>query len=160
MLSRTTVIVAGVRTPMGALMGSLSSVPATRLGAACVQALVERTGMPTDQVDEVIMGNCIAAGLGMNPARQVAIHAGLAPRTHAVTVNEACASGMKAVMLADQAIRLGGSEVVIAGGMESMSRSPYMLLNAREGHRLGHGALLDALIHDGLTDAFTNRPHG
>ena len=152
-------IVAGVRTAMGAFMGALAAVPAPQLGATCVKGLVARTGVPADQVDEVFMGNCIAAGLGMNPARQVAIFGGLAyaPRR---PINKACASGMKAVMLADQAIRLGDAGLVIAGGMENMSRPPYLLLKAREGYRMGNSELIDALIYDGLTDAFTNKHMG
>jgi acetyl-CoA C-acetyltransferase len=160
MASTETVIVAGVRTGMGAMMGGLAAVPAPQLGAACVKALVARTGVPANQIDEVFMGNCIAAGLGMNPARQVAIFGGLPPSVGATTLNKACASGMKAVMLADQAIRSGEAQLVIAGGMENMSRPPYMLLKAREGYRMGHGELLDALIYDGLTDAYTNKHMG
>jgi len=108
----------------------------------------------------VIMGNCIAAGLGMNPARQVAIFGGLPQSVGATTLNRACASGLKAVLLADQAIRLGDSQLVIAGGMENMSRPPYLLLKAREGYRMGNGELFDALIYDGLTDAFSNKHMG
>jgi len=160
MASNEAVIVAGIRTPMGAMNGGLAAVPATQLGATCVKALVARTGVPADQVNEVIMGNCIAAGLGMNPARQVAIFGGLPPSAGATTLNRACASGMKAVLLADQAIRLGDAELIIAGGMENMTRAPYMLLKAREGYRMGHGELLDALIYDGLTDAFSNKHMG
>ena len=153
-------IVAGVRTPMGAMSGGLATVPATQLGATCVKALVARTGVPADQIDEVIMGNCIAAGLGMNPARQVAINGGLPPSVGATTLNRACASGMKTVMLAAQAIRLGDAELVIAGGMENMTRPPYLLLKAREGYRMGHDQVYDALIYDGLTDAFHNKHMG
>ncbi|MGO9467511.1 MAG: thiolase family protein [Isosphaeraceae bacterium] len=160
MATTDSVIVAGVRTPMGAFLGGLASVPAPQLGATCVKALVSRTGVPADQIDEVIMGNCIAAGLGMNPARQVGIFGGLPPSVGATTLNRACASGMKAVLLADQAIRLGDSQLVIAGGMENMSRPPYLLLKAREGYRMGHGELPDALIYDGLTDAFSNKHMG
>ena len=160
MASNEAVIVAGIRTPMGAMNGGLAAVPATQLGATCVKALVARTGVPADQIDEVIMGNCIAAGLGMNPARQVAIFGGLPPSVGATTLNRACASGMKAVLLADQAIRLGDAELFIAGGIENMTRAPYMLLKAREGYRMGHGELLDALIYDGLTDAFSNKHMG
>jgi acetyl-CoA C-acetyltransferase len=153
-------IVDGVRTPMGAFMGALAGVPAAHLGATCVKALVQRTGVPPDRVDEVIMGTCIAAGQGMNPARQVAIHGGLANSTHAVTINEACASGMRAVLLADQIIRLGEAGVAVAGGMENMSRPPYMLLKAREGYRMGNSEVVDALMYDGLTDAYSNKPMG
>src|SRR5208283_2433509 len=112
MASTQSLIVTGVRTPMGAFMGALAGVPAVQLGATCVKALLERTGVPADRVDEVIMGTCIAAGQGMNPARQVAIFGGLAASTHALTVNEACASGMRSVMLADQLIRIGDAGVV------------------------------------------------
>jgi acetyl-CoA C-acetyltransferase len=145
---------------MGGFMGALAGVPAAQLGATCVKALVERTGVPADRIDEVIMGTCIAAGQGMNPARQVAIHGGLAPSTHALTINEACASGMRAVMLADQLIRVGDAGLVIAGGMENMSRPPYMLLKAREGYRMGNSEVMDALMYDGLTDAYSNKPMG
>jgi acetyl-CoA C-acetyltransferase len=160
MAGNNTLIVAGVRTPMGAFMGSLAGVPAAQLGATCVKALVERTGLPADAVDELVFGTCIGAGQGMNPARQVALFGGLDKRTHALTVNEACASGMRAVMLADQIIRLGEAGVAVAGGMENMSRPPYMLLKGREGYRLGNGELVDALMHDGLTDAYSNKPMG
>ena len=160
MASAETMIVTGVRTPMGAFMGALAGVPASQLGATCVKALVERTGVPADRVDELIMGTCIAAGQGMNPARQVAIFGGLAPSVHALTVNEACASGMRAVMLADQIIRVGDAGVAIAGGMESMTRPPYLLLKAREGYRLGNSEVMDALMYDGLTDAYSNKAMG
>ena len=160
MASNQALIVTGVRTPMGAFMGGLAGVPAAQLGATCVKALLERTGVPADRVDDVIMGTCIAAGQGMNPARQVAIFGGLAPSTHAVTINEACASGMRAVMLADQLIRVGDAGLVIAGGMENMSRPPYMLLKGREGYRMGNSEVMDALMYDGLTDAYSNKPMG
>lgn len=160
MASSESVIVAGVRTGMGAFLGGLAAVPAPQLGATCVKALVARTGVPADQIDEVFMGNCIAAGLGMNPARQVAIFGGLPPSVGATTLNKACASGMKAVMLADQAIRSGEAGLVIAGGTENMSRPPYLLLKAREGYRMGNSEVYDALIHDGLTDAYTNKHMG
>src|SRR5512142_2053741 len=160
MASTETVIVAGVRTAMGAMLGGFAAVPATQLGATCVKALVARTGVPADQIDEVFMGNCIAAGLGMNPARQVAINGGLPPSVGATTLNRACASGMKTVMLAAQAIRLGDAELVIAGGMESMTRPPYLLLKARDGYRMAHAQDYDAPIYDGLTDAFHNKHMG
>jgi acetyl-CoA C-acetyltransferase len=160
MASHDAVIVAGLRTAMGAMSGGLAAVPAPQLGATCIKGLVARTGMPADQVDEVVMGNCIAAGLGMNPARQAAIFGGLPPSSGATTVNRACASGMKAVIMAAQAIRLGDAGVVIAGGMESMTRAPYLLLKAREGYRMGNSELPDALIYDGLTDPFSNKHMG
>jgi acetyl-CoA C-acetyltransferase len=160
MASTEAVIVAGLRTPMGAMSGGLAAVPAPQLGAAVVKALVARTGVPAERVDEVIMGNCIAASLGMNPARQVGIGAGLPPTVGATTLNRACASGMKAVQLAAQAVRAGDAELVIAGGMESMTRAPYLLTKAREGYRMGNGELFDALIYDGLTDAYSGKHMG
>jgi acetyl-CoA C-acetyltransferase len=160
MASNEAVIVAGVRTAMAAMGGGLAAVPAPQLGATCVKALVARTGVPGDQVDEVIMGNCIAAGLGMNPTRQAAIFGGLPPSAGATTINRACASGMKAVLMAAQAVRLGDAELVIAGGMENMTRAPYLLLRGRDGYRMGHGELLDALIYDGLTDAYSSKHMG
>jgi acetyl-CoA C-acetyltransferase len=153
-------IVAGVRTPVGAMGGTLAGVPAPRLGATCIKALVERTGVPVAQVDEVIMGNVVSAGIGQNPARQAAIYAGLPPSVGATTVNKVCGSGLKAVMLADQAIRLGEASVVIAGGMENMSRAPYLLTKAREGYRMGNGELVDAMIHDGLWDVYGGKHMG
>src|SRR5271168_5358346 len=138
-MEHRTLIVGGVRTPMVALNGALAGITAPQLGAACITALRERTGIDGGRFDEVIMGNVIGAGLGQNPARQAAIFGGLPPEVGATTVNKVCGSGLKAVMLADQTIRLGDSGLVIAGGMESMSRAPYLLTRAREGYRLGHG---------------------
>ncbi len=153
-------IVAGVRTPMGAMSGALASVPAPELGAASIKALLERTGVAGKRIDEVIMGNVIAAGLGQNPARQAAIFAGLPDSVGALTVNKVCGSGLKAVMLADQAIRAGDASLIVAGGMESMSRAPYLLTKAREGYRLGHGELLDSMIQDGLWDVYGRKHMG
>jgi acetyl-CoA C-acetyltransferase len=153
-------IVDGVRTPMGAMNGALASLPAPRLGAACIEALLRRTGVAGSQVDEVIMGNVIGAGLGQNPARQAALFAGLPYGVGATTVSKVCGSGLKAIMLADQAIRLGEDGIVVAGGMESMSRAPYLLMRAREGYRLGHGELIDAMIHDGLWDVYHQKHMG
>lgn len=121
MATNQSVIVDGVRTAMGAMNGGLALVPAPMLGATVIKALIARTGIPGGRVDEVLMGNCIAAGLGMNPARQATIFGGLPPSVGATTLNKACASGMKAVMLADQAIRAGAASVVVAGGMENMT---------------------------------------
>jgi acetyl-CoA C-acetyltransferase len=160
MASNEAVIVAGVRTAMGAMSGGFAAVPAPHLGATCVKGVLARTGVAPAEIDEVIMGNCIAAGMGMNPARQVALNGGLPPATGATTINRACASGMKAVLMANQAIRQGDSDLVIAGGMESMTRAPYLLLKGREGYRMGHGELFDALIYDGLTDAFSGKHMG
>ncbi len=153
-------LVDGVRTPIGAMGGALATVPAPRLGAICVKALLERTGIPGDRVDEVIMGNVVAAGLGQNPARQAALFAGLPATVGATTVNKVCGSGLKAVMLADQAIRLGDASLIVAGGFENMSRAPYLLMKAREGYRLGNGDLIDSLLHDGLRDAYGEQSMG
>jgi acetyl-CoA C-acetyltransferase len=153
-------IVDGVRTPMGTMNGVLSSIPAPRLGSACIEALLRRTGVEGSRVDEVIMGNVIGAGLGQNPARQAALFAGLPASVGATTVSKVCGSGLKAVMLADQAIRLGEAGLIVAGGIESMSRAPYLLTRAREGYRLGHGELIDAMIHDGLWDVYNQKHMG
>jgi acetyl-CoA C-acetyltransferase len=159
-MSREAFIVAGVRTPIGALGGVLSTVPATELGATCVRAVVERAKIPPDEVDEVIMGNVVEAGLGQNPARQATIKAGLPFSVGALTINKVCGSGLKAVMLAAQAIKLGDSHVVVAGGMESMSLAPYLVPQARAGYRMGDGALLDSMIHDGLWDVYGDKHMG
>jgi acetyl-CoA C-acetyltransferase len=159
-MSDKSVILAGVRTPMGAMGGALASVSAPQLGAACIKALIARTVISGKSIDEVIMGNVIGAGLGQNPARQAAIFAGLPESVGAVTVSKVCGSGLKAVMLADQAIRAGDARIVVAGGMESMTRAPYVLTKAREGYRLGHGELLDALIVDGLWDVYGQKHMG
>jgi acetyl-CoA C-acetyltransferase len=153
-------IVDGVRTPMGAMLGALATVPAPRLGATCIEAILRRGGVEGYCVHEVIMGNVIGAGLGQNPARQAALFAGLPEGVGATTVNKVCGSGLKAVMLADQAIRLGEAGIVVAGGMESMSRAPYLLTRAREGYRLGSGELIDATIHDGLWDVYHQKHMG
>jgi acetyl-CoA C-acetyltransferase len=140
--------------------GALAAVPAPQLGATCIKALLARTGVPGESVDEVIMGNVVSAGLGQNPARQAAIYAGLPTSVGATTVNKVCGSGLKAVMLADQAVRLGDASLVVAGGMESMSRAPYLLTKAREGYRMGNGELIDGMIHDGLWDVYGNKHMG
>ncbi len=153
-------IIDGVRTPIGSMNGLLASVPAPRLGAACIAALLRRTGIDPSSVDEVIFGNVIGAGLGQNPARQAALYGGLPNSVGATTVDKVCGSGLKAVMLGDQAIRLGEAGVVIAGGMENMSRAPYLLTRARSGYRLGHGELIDAMIQDGLWDVYHQKHMG
>ena len=150
------VIISAVRPPIGNFQGALKPLSATQLGAIAVKAAVERAGIAPDQIDEVIMGNVVSAGLGQNPARQAALGAGLPVEVAAMTVNKVCGSGLKAVGLAAQAIQTGDSEIVVAGGMESMSNSPYLLMNAREGYRLGHGTIVDSMIHDGLWDAYEN----
>ncbi len=148
------VIVSACRTPVGSFRGSLSSFTATQLGAIAVKEAVKRAGLKPEDVDEVIMGNVVGAGLGQAPARQAAIFAGLPPSVETMTVNKVCGSGLKAVMLGAQAIRLGDARVVVSGGMESMSNIPYLLEKAREGYRMGHGELVDAMIKDGLYDVY------
>lgn len=150
------VIVAAVRTPIGRFGGMLSQVPATALGAVVLRALLDRTKVPVEDVDEVIMGQVLTAAAGQNPARQSAVAAGLPYTVPAFTLNKVCGSGLKAVHLAVQAIRSGDAEVVLAGGQENMSAAPYLLERARQGLRMGHGELLDSMIHDGLWDAFND----
>ncbi len=159
-MQRQSVIVAAKRTPIGAFQGNLSSVLAPKLGAIAIKAVVEETGIDKSQINEVIMGNVLSAGIGQAPARQASIQAGLPNSVEALTINKMCGSGLKAVMLADQAIRCGDAEVVIAGGMESMSNAPYLLKHARSGQRLGHGKMIDSLIHDGLWDAYNDTHMG
>jgi acetyl-CoA C-acetyltransferase len=154
--TREAVIVSAVRTPVGKFMGSLKGFAATDLGAIVVRESVRRAGVALEDVDEVIMGCVIQAGLGQNPARQAALRGGLLPAVSAVTVNKVCGSGLKAVMMAAQGIQLGDTDVVVAGGMESMSNAPYLIPKAREGYRLGNGVLLDSMIHDGLWDAYND----
>ncbi len=150
------VIVEALRTPIGKFMGGLSTFSAPKLGSEVLKVIIKRTGIDTTDVDEVIMGNVLQAGLGQNPARQAAIHAGIAPSVPAVTINKVCGSGLKSVMLAAQAVKAGDAEIILAGGMENMSRAPYMLPGVRRGHRLGHGQLVDLMIHDGLWDCFND----
>jgi acetyl-CoA C-acetyltransferase len=145
-----------VRTAVGKFQGGLSSCSATELGAKVVADSVRRAGLDPKQVDEVIMGNVVSAGLGQNPARQAALRGGLDNRVAAMTVNKVCGSGLKAVALAAQAVQLGESEIVVAGGMESMSNCPYLLPQARTGYRLGNGQLVDSMIQDGLWDVYEN----
>ncbi len=150
------VIVSAVRTAIGSFGGGLAEVTAVKLGELSIRAALERADLKPEQVDEVIMGNVLQAGLGQNPARQAAIHAGLPVSVPAITINRVCGSGLNAVMLAAQAIRLGDAEIVVAGGMESMSRAPFLLEKARFGYRMGDGQLVDSMIRDGLIDAFEN----
>ena len=150
------VIVSAVRTPVGSFNGGLSSVPATRLGSIVITEAIKRAGIRTTDVDEVIMGNVLSAGLGQSPARQASIGAGLPYTTNCLTVNKVCGSGLKAVMLASQSIALGDAEIVVAGGMESMSSAPYLLEKARFGYRMGDGNLIDSMIKDGLWDVYNN----
>jgi acetyl-CoA C-acetyltransferase len=153
---REAVIISAVRTPVGKFLGSLKGFAATDLGAMVVLESVRRAGVAPEDVDEVIMGCVIQAGLGQNPARQAALRGGLLPAVSAVTVNKVCGSGLKAVMMAAQGIQLGDTEIVVAGGMESMSNAPYLIPKGREGYRLGNSVLVDAMIHDGLWDAFND----
>ncbi len=150
------VIVSAVRTPIGAFGGALAEVPAPRLGAVVIREALRRAGVAPEQVDEVIMGNVLQAGLGMNPARQAAMAAGLPETVPATTINKVCGSGLKAVVLAAQAVLTGDAEVVVAGGQENMSAAPYLLPKARFGYRMGHDQLLDSMILDGLWCAFAD----
>src|SRR5580658_6516214 len=150
------VIVAGVRTPVGKFQGALSSFSAVQLGSLVVREALSRARLHPDQVDECIMGNVISAGLGQNPARQAAIHGGLSPSVSAMTVNKVCGSGLKAVSLAAQAIQTGNAEIVIAGGMESMTNAPYLLPQGRNGFRMGNATVVDSMIHDGLWEIYND----
>jgi acetyl-CoA C-acetyltransferase len=150
------VIIAGVRTPIGKFQGSLSDLSATKLGAVAVREAVKRANIDPASVNECIMGNVVSAGLGQNPARQAAIYGGLPPSVGAMTVNKVCGSGLKSVALAAQAIQTGNSDVVVAGGMESMTNAPYLLPNARKGYRLGNATMFDSMITDGLWDAYND----
>jgi len=147
-------IAAAVRTPIGNLNGTLSSLSATDLGSCVIQEAVRRTGIEPRKIDEVIMGNALPAGLGQAPARQAAKRAGLPDNVDATTISKLCGSGLKAVMIAADAISAGSAQVVVAGGMESMSGAPYLLKKARSGYQLGHGEFVDSIINDGLWDAY------
>jgi len=147
---REAVIVSAVRTPTGKFLGGLKDLPATDLGALVVAEAVRRAGVDPASVEECIMGNVVSAGLGQAPARQAALRGGLSSDVAALTINKVCGSGLKAVMLAAQSIAVGDTDVVVAGGMESMSNCPYLLDRAREGLRMGHGKVVDSMIHDGL----------
>ena len=148
------VILSGVRTPVGKFQGGLAGFAATELGGKAVAEAIRRAGLDGKQVDEAILGNVVQAGLGQNPARQAALKGGCDPRVAAMTINKVCGSGLKAVALAAQAVITGESEIVVAGGMESMSNCPYLLPNARTGYRLGDQKVVDSMIHDGLWDAY------
>jgi acetyl-CoA C-acetyltransferase len=155
--SSEAVILSAVRTPMARFQGSLSGIPAPRLGAIVVKAAVERAGIPDpSQIDEVIIGNVVAAGEGQAPARQAALFGGLPDNVGALTINKVCGSGLKAVMLAAQSVRAGDNELVLSGGMESMSRAPYLVDGRTGSLRYGHAQLTDALLLDGLWDPFEN----
>ncbi|HEY0274212.1 MAG TPA: acetyl-CoA C-acyltransferase [Chitinophaga sp.] len=153
-------IVAAVRTPIGSFNGALAAVTAPRLGAAVIKAALEKAGITPEQVQEVYMGNVLSAGLGQAPANQASIYAGLPNTVPCTTVNKVCASGMKAIMLAAQSIILGDNDIVVAGGMESMSNVPYYLDKARNGYRYGHGSVTDGIVRDGLWDPYNDYAMG
>ncbi|HHM24230.1 MAG TPA: thiolase family protein [Bacteroidetes bacterium] len=153
---RETVIVSACRTPVGAFNGALASVPATKLGSIAIQEAIRRIELPPDHVDEAIMGCVLPANLGQAPARQAALGAGLPTSVECLTVNKVCGSGLKSVMLAQQAIALGDADIIVAGGMENMSQAPYYLDKARWGYRMGHGQVVDGMIKDGLWDVYND----
>lgn len=150
------VIVSSCRTPIGSFLGSLSSLTAPQLGALAIEEAIRRAGIKKTDVQEVIMGNVLTAGVGQAPARQAALLAGLPESVESLTVNKVCGSGLKATMLASQAIRLGDAEIVVAGGMESMSNTPYLLEKARSGYKMGNAPIVDSMIKDGLWDVYNN----
>src|SRR6516165_1280152 len=155
-LMEDVVIVSAVRTPIGKFQGSLSDLTAPQLGAIVVREAAKRAGVDPASVSECIMGNVVSAGLGQNPARQAALGGGLPSTVAAMTINKVCGSGLKAVALGQQAIQTGNSDIVVAGGMESMSNAPYLLPQARKGYRLGDGKLIDSVVHDGLWDVYND----
>ena len=150
------VIISAVRTPIGKFQGSLSDLSAPQLGAIAVKEAVNRANLDPAKVDECIMGNVVSAGLGQNPARQAALFGGLPDTVGAMTINKVCGSGLKAVALAAQAVQTENAEIVVAGGMESMTNAPYLLPNARKGYRLGNGQIVDSMVHDGLWEIYNN----
>lgn len=156
MTERIPVIVGAARTPTGKFLGNLAGFSAPQLGAIAIKEAVHRSGIAPEAIDEVIMGNVVSAGIGQAPARQAAIHADLPVDIPAFTINKVCGSGLKAVMLAAQAIRAGDEQAFVAGGMESMSNAPYLLTKARTGYRMGNAEMIDAVVHDGLWCAFEN----
>jgi acetyl-CoA C-acetyltransferase len=153
-MSKSVYIVSVARTPIGSLSGALSSVQAPQLGAIVIKAAIERAGIQPEQVQEVYMGNVVSANIGQAPAQQASIYAGIPTTVNCTTVNKVCASGMKAIMLGAQSILLGDNNIVVAGGMESMSNIPYYLEKARSGYRLGHDKIIDGIIRDGLWDPY------
>ena len=154
------VIVSAVRTPIGAFQGNLSSLSASDLASICIKDILDQTGIQTDRINEVILGNVLSAGQGQAPARQATLKSGCPDSVEALTINKMCGSGLKAVMLADQAIRCGDADLILAGGMESMSNAPYLLNDARAGKKLGHSKVIDSMIHDGLWDAYNDKHMG
>jgi len=160
MIKPDVVIVAAKRTPIGAFLGSLATIPAPQLGAIVLKSILEETGIDGSKVDEVIMGNVLSAGLGQAPARQAALFAGLPNNVECLTINKMCGSGLKAVMLGTQAIQCGDAEVVLAGGMENMSSAPFLIPKGRLGYRLGHGTVEDSIIKDGLWNVYNDQHMG
>ena len=159
-MQRKSVIVAAKRTPIGAFQGGLSPLSASDLGAIVIKNILDDSKVETHQVDEVIMGNVLSAGQGQAPARQATLKSGCSNSVESLTINKMCGSGLKAVMLADQAVRCGDADVVVAGGMESMSNAPHLIQNIRFGKRLGHGKFIDSMIHDGLWDVYNDKHMG
>ncbi len=159
-LKRHTYIYGAARTPIGKLNGSLASIPAVDLAAIAMREALQRSGIPNEKISEVILGNVLSAGVGQAPARQATLKSGLSDSVGATTINKVCGSGLKAVMLADQAIRLQDAEFVVAGGMESMSQAPFLLMEVRRGYKLGNRTLIDSMVHEGLCDSFTNHHMG
>ena len=159
-MAKESVIVAAKRTPIGSFQGQLSKFSSPNLAAALIKGIIKELGFESDLIDEVILGNVLTAGLGQAPARQAAILAGCDKKIESLTINKMCGSGLKAVMLADQAIRCDDASAILSGGMESMSNSPYLLTKARAGLKLGHGKVVDSVIHDGLWDAYNNMHMG
>jgi acetyl-CoA C-acetyltransferase len=155
-MSNEILLAGGVRTPIGSFCGTISSVPAPALGSLAIKGALGRAAVPAEQIEEVIFGNVLSAGLGQNVARQAAIGAGLSPAVGATTVNKVCGSSLKAVMLAAQAIKAGDANMIVAGGAENMSSAPYLLLKARNGYRMGNGELVDSMVRDGLWDVYNN----
>src|SRR5438874_7613992 len=154
------VILSAARTPIGSFLGTLSAIPAPKLGSIAIKCALEGAGVQPDQIQQVIMGNVLQAAVGQAPARQAGIFAGIPATAGAVTVNKVCGSGMKAIMYAANDIRCGEYEIAVAGGMESMSNAPYALTQARTGYRMGPGKMIDVMIHDGLWDPYGDKHMG
>ena len=159
-MQRRSVIASAIRTPIGAFQGYLSSLSASDLASICIKDILDQTGIQTDRINEVILGNVLSAGQGQAPARQATLKSGCPDSVEALTINKMCGSGLKAVMLADQAIKCGDADLILAGGMESMSNAPYLLNDARAGKKLGHSKVIDSMIHDGLWDAYNDKHMG
>jgi acetyl-CoA C-acetyltransferase len=152
----STVILSATRTPIGGFLGALAPLSAPQLGAESIKSAIEKAGVKPEEINEVIMGNVLTAGVGQAPARQAAIYAGLPKTVECMTINKVCGSGLKAVMLADQAIKAGDATTIVAGGQESMSNSPHFLKGARNGYKMGNTELIDSMVHDGLWDVYNN----